>query len=171
VDDRIAILGSANINDRSMLGSRDSEIAIITRDSAHIEMKMDGRPYTASRFAHALRLALWREHLGLEEESTAMHQIIDPICSASYHELWRMRSKANTKLLCNVFGNMFSDEHRSFRDYAKSATTQPPVDYMNYLSEVKGHLVDIPLQFLCDENLSPGPKDLALKVIDANVFT
>jgi len=28
VDDRIVIMGSANINDRSMKGSRDSEIAV-----------------------------------------------------------------------------------------------------------------------------------------------
>ncbi len=28
VDDKYVILGSANINDRSMLGSRDSEIAV-----------------------------------------------------------------------------------------------------------------------------------------------
>ena len=29
VDDRWAIVGSANINDRSMLGYRDSELAVI----------------------------------------------------------------------------------------------------------------------------------------------
>ena len=28
VDDKAAIIGSANINDRSLLGSRDSEIAV-----------------------------------------------------------------------------------------------------------------------------------------------
>ena len=28
-DDRLVICGSANINDRSMLGKRDSEIAVI----------------------------------------------------------------------------------------------------------------------------------------------
>jgi phospholipase D1/2 len=32
VDDKIALIGSANINDRSMLGSRDSEIAVIVED-------------------------------------------------------------------------------------------------------------------------------------------
>lgn len=31
VDDKIVICGSANINDRSMLGSRDSEIALILK--------------------------------------------------------------------------------------------------------------------------------------------
>lgn len=32
VDDRIALIGSANINDRSLMGSRDSEIAIVVED-------------------------------------------------------------------------------------------------------------------------------------------
>ena len=29
VDDNIALLGSANLNDRSMLGKRDSELAVV----------------------------------------------------------------------------------------------------------------------------------------------
>jgi phospholipase D1/2 len=29
VDDRVVVMGSANINDRSMMGDRDSEIAIL----------------------------------------------------------------------------------------------------------------------------------------------
>ena len=35
IDDEIILLGSANINDRSLLGSRDSEIAVVieTRQS------------------------------------------------------------------------------------------------------------------------------------------
>ena len=33
VDDNRFILGSANINDRSMLGSRDSELAILVEDT------------------------------------------------------------------------------------------------------------------------------------------
>lgn len=32
VDDRYMIIGSANINDRSLLGSRDSELAMIIED-------------------------------------------------------------------------------------------------------------------------------------------
>ena len=32
VDDKYVIIGSANINDRSMLGDRDSEIAILVKD-------------------------------------------------------------------------------------------------------------------------------------------
>ena len=32
IDDKIALIGSANINDRSMNGDRDSELAIIVED-------------------------------------------------------------------------------------------------------------------------------------------
>jgi len=32
VDDEYVIMGSANINDRSMLGERDSEIALLMHD-------------------------------------------------------------------------------------------------------------------------------------------
>ena len=37
VDDRKVILGSANINDRSLLGKRDSEIAIVVEENKLIE--------------------------------------------------------------------------------------------------------------------------------------
>ncbi|KAJ4143576.1 Phospholipase D1 [Fusarium oxysporum] len=66
VDDRVALIGSANINERSMLGSRDSECAAIVRDTDMINSTMAGRPYQVGRFAHTLRLRLMREHLGLD---------------------------------------------------------------------------------------------------------
>ncbi|KAI8970516.1 hypothetical protein BDB01DRAFT_731756 [Pilobolus umbonatus] len=65
VDDRIVLMGSANINDRSMLGNRDSEIAMIVEDTEMITSYMDGKEYQASKFAHTLRMQLWKEHLGL----------------------------------------------------------------------------------------------------------
>jgi phospholipase D1/2 len=65
VDDVWAVIGSANINDRSMLGVRDSEVAIITRDKAPADGKMNGRNARVSSFAQSLRISLWREHLGL----------------------------------------------------------------------------------------------------------
>ncbi|KAF4963972.1 hypothetical protein FSARC_8063 [Fusarium sarcochroum] len=66
VDDRVALIGSANINERSMLGSRDSECAAIVRDTDMINSTMAGKPYQVGRFAHTLRLRLMREHLGLD---------------------------------------------------------------------------------------------------------
>lgn len=66
VDDRVALIGSANINERSMLGSRDSECAAIVRDTDMMWSTMAGAPYQVGRFAHTLRMRLMREHLGLD---------------------------------------------------------------------------------------------------------
>lgn len=80
VDDRIVIIGSANINERSLLGSRDSEVAAIVRDTEMIPSFMAGKPYKVSKFAHTLRVRLMREHLGidvddiLEEEQSEVYQ-------------------------------------------------------------------------------------------------
>ncbi|TID12980.1 hypothetical protein CANINC_005079 [Pichia inconspicua] len=66
VDDRIAIIGSANINERSMRGTRDSEVCAIVRDKDMVESTMDGKPYLVGQFAHTLRMRLMREHLGVD---------------------------------------------------------------------------------------------------------
>lgn len=66
VDDRVALIGSANINERSMLGNRDSEVAAIVRDSDMMWSTMAGKAYRVGRFAHTLRMRLMREHLGLD---------------------------------------------------------------------------------------------------------
>ncbi|KAI4863088.1 phospholipase D [Hypoxylon rubiginosum] len=66
VDDRVVLIGSANINERSMLGNRDSEVAAIVRDSDMMWSTMAGETYRVGRFAHTLRMRLMREHLGLD---------------------------------------------------------------------------------------------------------
>lgn len=66
VDDKVAIIGSANINERSMLGSRDSECAAVVRDTDMLWSTMNGEPYLVGRFAHTLRMRLMREHLGID---------------------------------------------------------------------------------------------------------
>ncbi|KAK3821162.1 MAG: hypothetical protein J3Q66DRAFT_280226, partial [Benniella sp.] len=65
VDDRIIICGSANINDRSQVGFRDSEIAMIIEDTEMIPSFMNGVPYKVGKLAHTLRADLFKEHLGL----------------------------------------------------------------------------------------------------------
>ncbi|GJE88360.1 phospholipase D1 [Phanerochaete sordida] len=69
VDDRLAIIGSANINERSMRGDRDSEIASVIRDTDMVECTMAGKPYKVGRFAHTLRIRLMREHLGVDVDA------------------------------------------------------------------------------------------------------
>ncbi|GAB7345798.1 hypothetical protein MBLNU457_4060t1 [Dothideomycetes sp. NU457] len=66
VDDRACIIGSANINERSMLGSRDSEVAAVVTDQQTIPSYMGGQPYEVGEFPHTLRMRLMREHLGID---------------------------------------------------------------------------------------------------------
>ncbi|KXT13558.1 hypothetical protein AC579_1388 [Pseudocercospora musae] len=69
VDDRSVIIGSANINERSMLGSRDSEVAAVVTDTCMLPGRMAGRPYQVGEFPHTLRKRLMREHLGLDVDA------------------------------------------------------------------------------------------------------
>ncbi|XWS72665.1 hypothetical protein CRYUN_Cryun02cG0059900 [Craigia yunnanensis] len=59
VDDEYIIIGSANINERSMAGSRDSEIAMGAFQPYHLATMQPARGQI-----FGLRMALWREHLG-----------------------------------------------------------------------------------------------------------
>ncbi|KAG8063163.1 hypothetical protein GUJ93_ZPchr0003g18661 [Zizania palustris] len=60
VDDEYIIVGSANINQRSMDGGRDSEIAMGAYQPSYLASS--NRP--ARGQVHGFRLALWQEHLG-----------------------------------------------------------------------------------------------------------
>ncbi|GCC18723.1 hypothetical protein chiPu_0020872, partial [Chiloscyllium punctatum] len=59
-DDRQVIIGSANINDRSLLGKRDSEMAVLVEDTEMEASVMDGEEYQAGRFARHLRLQCFK---------------------------------------------------------------------------------------------------------------
>jgi len=39
------------------------------------------------------------------------------------------------------------------------------------LEQLRGHLMDLPLRFLVEENLGPAASDVALKMLDSSVFT
>eukprot|EP00250_Pteridium_aquilinum_P008779 c18202_g1_i1 orf=163-2598(+) len=61
VDDEYIIIGSANINQRSMDGGRDSEIAMGAFQPAHT---MGSEPPSPKADIHGFRMSLWYEHLG-----------------------------------------------------------------------------------------------------------
>lgn len=137
-DDRTVIIGSANLNDRSQLGSHDSEIALIIQDPTAVESTMDGQPYTVSRFAASLRRHLCKKHLGLlpaqdytdmgdwcqlvttpadfDFESTESKIVEDPL-SLDFMTLWTERAKTNTELFRKLFRPVPDDTVRSWDDY------------------------------------------------------
>ncbi|KAL0337450.1 UNVERIFIED_CONTAM: Phospholipase D alpha 1 [Sesamum calycinum] len=60
VDDEYIIIGSANINQRSMDGARDSEIAMGAYQPYHLSCKQPARGQV-----HGFRMAVWYEHMGM----------------------------------------------------------------------------------------------------------
>ncbi|EJD41463.1 phospholipase D [Auricularia subglabra TFB-10046 SS5] len=73
-DDRVAIIGSANINERSQRGDRDSELAAVIRDTDMIDSTMAGQPFQVGRFSHTLRMRLMREHLGIDVDALSAEE-------------------------------------------------------------------------------------------------
>ncbi|KAI0338902.1 phospholipase D [Trametopsis cervina] len=90
VDDRLAIIGSANINERSQRGDRDSEIAAVIRDTDMIDGSMAGKPFKVGRFAHTLRVRLMREHLGVDVDAMYEEDLMasEPVKPPYEQEEW-----------------------------------------------------------------------------------
>lgn len=60
VDDKYVICGSANINDRSMLGSRDSELACLIRDEEFQKTVMNEQIVFTGLYAATLRKKIFK---------------------------------------------------------------------------------------------------------------
>lgn len=65
VDDVVMIQGSANINSRSLAGTRDTEIAIAAAQPLHTLQSAARNGMGTPRGAvHCFRMSIWGEHLG-----------------------------------------------------------------------------------------------------------
>ena len=93
-DDRVAVLGSANINDRSQLGNRDSELAVIVRDDEQSRAKLDGVHLTSvSAKVHDLRMRLWKKIFGLMGAARPAHSLASVIEAPAATATWRAIQK------------------------------------------------------------------------------
>lgn len=101
-DDRVAILGSANINDRSLQGERDSELAVIVRDSNPKTVKLDGlKDVVVGQAIHQFRVDLWKKHFGLGLPKTSRVQpanglgkyVTQPAAEQTWKEIQKLAEK------------------------------------------------------------------------------
>ncbi|KAL0348632.1 UNVERIFIED_CONTAM: Phospholipase D zeta 1 [Sesamum angustifolium] len=179
IDDRMTLMGSANINDRSLLGSRDSEIGVLIEDKEYVNSLMGGSYWRAGKFASSLRISLWSEHLGLH--AGEVNQIRDPVIDSTYKDIWMATAKTNTMIYQDVFSCIPNDlihtraALRQGMSFWREKVGQTTIDLgiapkkletyvngdvkdtdpMERLECVKGHLVSYPLEFMCKEDLRP----------------
>jgi len=143
-DDNIVIIGSANLNDRSQDGAHDSEIAAVIEDKNYIDSKMAGNDWKAGKFSATLRRKIFKEHLGLLNESD--HERVTPVCypppltldtfdehelreltkednkvidplSDDFTNLWRQTAKVNTEAFREVFHCVPDDTVLTWNDF------------------------------------------------------
>ena len=164
IDDRVSIIGSANINDRSMLGKRDSEMCMIIEDSDMIPGRMNGEEFQVGKFSHSLRCHLFREHLGLLDDETYSSSTIkveDPASPAFYAELQKMADE-NTEIYKKVFGGAveLNNDVHNLADLAKwrkvtglVETDQEEAE--EELKKIRGSFVVNPTLFLKDYLTAP----------------
>jgi phospholipase D1/2 len=114
VDDTFVTVGSANLNQRSLLGDRDSEINVNILDDEEVIIKVGDpkatdpwaklRDFRARKSAYEFRMHLWRKHLGVDsavEPGTDM-TIQNPTHPATV-KLWRDRALLNRSLTSGIF--------------------------------------------------------------------
>ncbi|KRZ21202.1 Phospholipase D1, partial [Trichinella pseudospiralis] len=164
VDDLFTIIGSANINDRSMLGKRDSEVAICVEDCEFSRSLMNGQVYQAGRFAFSLRTDLFSEHLGLSDTSVKRKpqlDVKDPV-SAEFFTTWKQIAARNADIFEKVFCCIPSNSVRNFEQLKqyKKRLCLGEYDLLSartLLQQLNGNLVLFPMKFLSQSNLSPSP--------------
>ncbi|KAF6096186.1 phospholipase D2 [Phyllostomus discolor] len=156
-DDRTVIIGSANINDRSLLGKRDSELAVLIEDTEMEPSLMDGMEYQAGRFALSLRKHCFSVVLGADARPDL--DLRDPVCD-DFFQLWHDIAESNANIYEQIFRCLPSNAIRSLRALREYVTVEPlamvsPPLARSELTQVQGHLVHFPLKFLEDESLLP----------------
>ncbi|CAD5212970.1 unnamed protein product [Bursaphelenchus okinawaensis] len=167
VDDKYTIIGSANINDRSQLGMRDSEVCVLATDREFVPSRMNEEEYQAGKFASNLRKRLMKEHLGLLSEAfhkapinPSVVDLDDPVHDSFYHDVWWKAVKENTQIFEEVF-RTFPTNLVSSRDELEVWRSELPMAEYNpdlarhHLKQLWGNIVQFPESFLCNEDLSP----------------
>ena len=152
VDDLACIIGSANINDRSMLGNRDSEMCVIMEDETKC-------------FGKSMREASMKEFFG---NDTDFSNWVDSV-------VWKdMQARAchNTQIYREVLLPLPDDtittwaQLKQLRSDRKFDTSKYSPDQMiapindqiavTKMNKIQGIIVQWPLEFLKDETLEGG---------------
>ena len=157
VDDEKVLLGSANINDRSMKGNRDSEFAVIIEEDKNNESIMDEKKCFVSEYALSLRKHLMAEHLGIDDNNEILN---DPVSDNLWH-LIKNRANNNTSIYREIFDCFPDNKFTTFLELRNRKIVKTKEDeeklkelYENKINGVVGHIVEYPTQFLKNENLN-----------------
>ena len=111
VDDQKVLIGSANINDRSMLGIRDSEFAVVMEEDLNYDSIKNNKEYKASDYSTSLRKNLMSEHFNIDIDDKILE---DPL-SDNLWNLMKLKAKNNTSIYDAIFDCFPHDKFNTFK--------------------------------------------------------
>ncbi|KAA0190070.1 Phospholipase D [Fasciolopsis buskii] len=163
IDDRLMIVGSANLNDRSTRGKRDSELAVLIENNPY----QSDQPFCP--FVRRFRRSLMAEHLGVlptlkrvNRDEWSDDLLNDPVRSEFFHGVWQATAKRNAEIFEEVFNVIPCNRLKTFNDCKEHRQKIPmsvhsPRKALELLQQVRGYLVRFPEEFLASEDLTPPP--------------
>lgn len=145
-------MGSANFNDRSMWGSRDSELAVYIEGNQDYTYYVDKRKVGVNKQIFDFRVNLFTEHFGLKMEDLA-HVNSNRFWTKAWNTAY-----ANTQIYEKVWHVYPSNQYTKFSDMdsrvdekGKVKFNRPAFETLN--QKIVGHAVVYPHNFLNEENL------------------
>ncbi|CAF4325543.1 unnamed protein product, partial [Rotaria sp. Silwood2] len=157
VDDRMSICGSANINDRSLQGSRDSEFCLFVNDTEMIDSQLNGQKQQVGLFSSTWRKKLFRQMLGIKNEE---EMSVDDPCSDEFYEYFRRTAKMNAQIYEEVFNTLPTNRVKNFvevEDYVQQVKLRDidPLTAHEKCKQIKGFIVEFPLEFFANDFIMP----------------
>jgi phospholipase D1/2 len=157
VDDKVALIGSHGVSDRSLLGNRNSESAIVVDDKEIKSITSGFRSDTSVEVGvnvHKFRMRLWNRLLGLplNDMTTTSNMIAQEV-----RLLLKHTAKRNTVLFHHVFPALPHHSYRTLQDFnmaiLKKRERRPNEQQSTlFLHEIKGVVCHFPVGFLADED-------------------
>ncbi|CAF3899210.1 unnamed protein product [Rotaria sp. Silwood1] len=173
IDDRMAICGSTNINDRSLVGNRDSELCVVINDLEEEDGRFNGQPICVGKFCSIENYFTFKGMLlGIQFKNPNNIDITDPV-SDEFYSYFQDVAKQNTLIYEEVFATIPTDRTRTFaqvtayNDMAKMKDMDP-IKTQQKLKEIQGFVVEYSLYFLNEENYLPSmisPEGIAPLII------
>jgi len=153
VDDNKAWISSANINDRSFCGDRDSEIGVLIEDEDKIDVPFNGKKVKCGKYAHDLRMHCMRLHIGYKFDKSHDDEFVDPI---KFYDTWKQIAYDNEFIYTSVFGKLENnirktDDLHYLSEYSSVLKARDP----KKLSKLRGYVIPFPKDFLADSYTDP----------------
>ncbi len=144
VDDCYLIMGSANINDRSLLGSRDSELAIFIEGQPRVPVNTGYDTMYVVEKIHNFRKAIFKEHFGIDIEF--------PTSEENWTKMYTIAA-TNTEFYNLAFKVYPSNQYTNFQSLANRQKELDADYFMQNYRRIVGHAVLYPYNFLKEAGL------------------